>query len=92
MDTPLALKRQFVPGDVYEVYVSPLLTALSILESSPLVQRAGLAGDHLRVVVNDGIEEAGLKQILQGGGVQVQSIQVGEANLEDVFIHLAKEN
>ena len=57
MDTPLALKRQFVPGDVYEVYVSPLLTGLSILKSSPLVQRAGLAGDHLRVVVNDGVDQ-----------------------------------
>jgi ABC-2 type transport system ATP-binding protein len=91
MDTPLALKKQFVPGDVYEVYVSPLLTGLSILESSPIVLRAGLAGDHLRVVVNDGFNQEGLRQILEGGGAQVQTIQVGEASLEDVFIRLAKE-
>ena len=91
MDTPLALKKQFVPGDVYEVYVSPLLTGLSILEASPLVQRAGLAGDHLRVIVNDGLDQVGLKRLLEDGGAQVHAIQLGEASLEDVFIRLAKE-
>jgi ABC-2 type transport system ATP-binding protein len=91
MDTPLALKRQFVPGDVFEVYVSPLLTGLSVLESSPQVQRAGLAGDHLRVVVKGDINQAGLRQMLEDSGVEVQGIQTGERDLEDVFIYLAKE-
>jgi ABC-type multidrug transport system ATPase subunit len=91
MDTPLELKKQFVPGDVYEVYATPLLAGLSILESSPLVQRAGLAGDHLRVIVNNRIDQDGLKRTLVEGGVQVQAIHAGEASLEDVFIRLAKE-
>lgn len=91
MDTPLALKHQFVPGDVYEVYVTPLLSGLSILEASPLVQRAGLAGDHLRVIVNDSVDQDGLRLALEEGGVNVQAIQAGEASLEDVFIRLAKE-
>jgi ABC-2 type transport system ATP-binding protein len=91
MDSPLELKKQFVPGDVYEIYVSPLLTGLSVLESSPLVQRAGLAGDHLRVIVNNGIDQDGLMGTLQEGGVQVQAIHAREASLEDVFIRLAKE-
>jgi ABC-2 type transport system ATP-binding protein len=91
MDTPLELKKQFVPGDVYEIYASPLLNSLSILEASPLVQRVALAGDHLRVIVNDQIDQDGLKRTLEEGGVQVQTIHAGEASLEDVFIHLAKE-
>jgi ABC-2 type transport system ATP-binding protein len=91
MDTPLELKKQFVPGDVYEVYAAPLLTGLSILESSPLVQRAGLAGDHLRVIANDRIDQDGLKRLLEEGSVRVQGIHAGEASLEDVFLRLAKE-
>jgi ABC-2 type transport system ATP-binding protein len=91
MDTPLALKQQFVPGDVYELYVSPLLSGLSILEASPLVQRAGLAGDHLRVIVNDDVDQTQLRLALEEGSVMVQAIQAGEASLEDVFIRLAKK-
>jgi ABC-2 type transport system ATP-binding protein len=91
MDTPLALKEQFVPGDVYEVYSTPLLAGLSALESSPLVLRAGLAGDQLRAIVKKGVDEVELRQALEEAGVGVQSIKVGEPSLEDVFIHLAKE-
>ncbi len=55
------------------------------------MQRAGLAGDHLRVIVNDDVDQAGLRLALEEGGVKVQAIQAGEASLEDVFIRLAKE-
>ena len=91
MDTPLALKEQFVPGDVYEIYAAPLLTGMSLLESNPMVLRAGLAGDHLRAIVKTGVEQSGLREMLTTGGVDVQAIQAGEPNLEDVFIFLAKE-
>lgn len=91
MNTPLALKEQFVPGDVYEIYAAPLLDGLSALEASPLVLRAGLAGDHLRVIVKKEGNEVGLRQMLEDAGVDVQAVQVGEPILEDVFIHLAKE-
>jgi len=91
IDTPLALKEQFVPGKVYEVTAEPLLTGLSAVEANPLVVRAALAGDHLRVIVNEGTEMASLRQSLEEAGVKMQAIRAGEANLEDVFIHLAKE-
>lgn len=91
LDTPLALKKQFVPGEVYEIYAAPLLDGLAALESNPHVKRAGLAGDHLRVIVSEGLGAASLAQALEQAGVQVQSIQPGEPGLEDVFIHLAKE-
>jgi len=91
MDTPLALKEQFVPGDVYEIYAAPLLAGMSLLESNSMVLRAGLAGDHLRAIVREGVDASELKQALEAAGVEVQAIQVGEPNLEDVFVFLAKE-
>jgi ABC-2 type transport system ATP-binding protein len=90
MDTPLALKEQFVPGEVYEIYVTQLLAGLSVMETNPLTLRAGLAGDHLRVIVKEELDESGLRGILEDAGLKAQSIQVGEPSLEDVFIHLAK--
>ena len=35
MDTPLALKEHFVPGDVYEIYADPLLEGLSSIAAAP---------------------------------------------------------
>jgi ABC-2 type transport system ATP-binding protein len=91
MDTPLALKEQFVPGEVYEIFATPLLASLSAMEANPLALRAGLAGDHLRVIVKKELDETGLRGMLEEAGVEVQTILVGEPSLEDVFIHLAKE-
>lgn len=91
MDTPSELKQQFVKGDVFEIYLSPLLPGLSALEANPFVQRAGLAGDHLRVVVNKSINWEEIKRMLAFEGIQVEGIHPGETSLEDVFIHLAKD-
>ncbi len=91
MDTPLALKEQYVPGDVYEIYAQPLLAGLAALEAAPGVIRAALAGDHLRVILQAPGSPTSLQQALNSAGVQVQSIQAGERTLEDVFLHLAKE-
>jgi ABC-2 type transport system ATP-binding protein len=91
MDTPLALKEQFVPGSIYEIYAAPLLAGLSALESSPVVLRAGLAGDQLRAIVKKDADDTALRQVLEKAGVEVQSIKIGEPSLEDVFINLAKE-
>jgi hypothetical protein len=49
--------------------VDQFLTGLSVLESSPLVQRARMAGDHLRVVVNNGINQDAVKRALEECGV-----------------------
>jgi ABC-2 type transport system ATP-binding protein len=91
MDTPLALKEQFVPGKVYEIFAAPLLSGLSAMEGNPVVLRTALAGDHLRVIVEKGLEEKELRGMLEETGVEVHAIQPGEPSLEDVFIHLAKE-
>jgi len=90
MDTPSALKQQHIPGDVYEIYAEPLLAGLGALEAAPGVIRAGLAGDHLRVIVEKGRGEKTLQSALAAAGASVSSIQTGEPTLEDVFLALAK--
>lgn len=90
MDTPLALKEQYVLGDVYEIYAEPLLAGLGALEQITGVLRAVLAGDHLRVIVEQGLGEQTLKKALDAAGVSALSIQNGEPTLEDVFLALAE--
>src|SRR5690242_9501983 len=91
MDTPLALKEKIITGDVWELYTEPLLDGLNVLSTARGVLRAVLAGDHLRVIVERGMQEHDLRKMLASSGVRVSSILKGEATLEDVFISLAKE-
>jgi ABC-2 type transport system ATP-binding protein len=90
MDTPLALKEKLVPGDVWEVYTAALLEALDKLSKARGVLRYGLAGDHLRVIVEHDLSGEQLEKLLEDSGVAVSSIQKGEPTLEDVFLNLAK--
>ncbi len=90
MASPLELKKQFVPGGVYELYAEPLLGGLSALEALPFLQRVSLAGDHLRVILKPGASPADLQAALEPAGVVLQSVKPGEPGLEDVFMYLAK--
>jgi ABC-2 type transport system ATP-binding protein len=90
LDTPAALKKQVVPGDVWEVYAEPLQIALNACDTCAGVLRVGLAGDHLRMITERGTEEAGLMIGLQSSGLRVSMLERGEPTLEDVFLSLAK--
>lgn len=90
MDTPLALKEKLIPGDVWEIYTSSLLEGLNALSTAKGVLSFGLAGDHLRVMVEHHLGKHELKKMLEQTRVKVTSIQKGEPTLEDVFLTLAK--
>jgi ABC-2 type transport system ATP-binding protein len=96
MDTPTALKRTIIRGDVWEVYAHPLEHGLELLAAVDGVDRVGLAGDHLRVITqaHNGqgriIQKDELQRLLAENGVSVEKIEKGEASLEDVFLSLAK--
>ncbi len=90
MDTPLALKKQFIKGDIWELYCSPLLEGLNILNDVEEVTSVNLTGDHLRVIVQPGFGEALIKEALNASNIRIVSIQKGEAMLEDVFAALAR--
>jgi len=90
LDTPLALKARHVPGEVYEMYADPLLEGLNTLRALPGVQRAVLAGDHLRVIVERGKADEVFCRVLENRQLQALNILKGELTLEDVFLSLVK--
>jgi len=90
MDTPMALKEKIITGDVWELYAEPLLGGLNALSAADGVLRVGLAGDHLRVIVERGMQEKDLRKTLARSGVKLISILPGEPTLEDVFLSLAR--
>ncbi|MEP0806616.1 MAG: heme ABC exporter ATP-binding protein CcmA [Chloroflexota bacterium] len=90
MDTPSNLKRNIIPGDVWEVYAEPLEAGLEVLPEIEGVLRVGLAGDHLRTITERGKRKEDLLRALRGRNVNVKDVAVGEPTLEDVFISLAR--
>jgi ABC-2 type transport system ATP-binding protein len=89
MDTPTALKRTIIQGDVWEVYAHPLERGLDILAAAQGVDRVGLAGDHLRVISSQ-VQKETIQTLLAESGLSVEKIERGEASLEDVFLSLAR--
>ncbi len=90
MDTPSALKRRVVPGDVWEVFAQPLERGLAALAGLGEVLRVSLAGDHLRAITVRGLDGARLRDHLLSVGMNVSGIERGEPTLEDVFLSLAR--
>ena len=90
MDTPLNLKKNFIPGDVWEVFAEPLQDGLAVLPEVEGVLRVGLAGDHLRTITQRGKKKEELLTALKVKEVNVREIVIGEPTLEDVFISLAR--
>jgi len=89
MDTPTALKRSIIQGDVWEVYAQPLERGLDLLSAVEGVDRVGLAGDHLRVISSQ-VQKETMQRLLTEAGISVEKIECGEASLEDVFLSLAR--
>ncbi len=90
LDAPSTLKRQVVPGDVWEVSVAPLERALPALAALPGVLRVSLAGDHARAITDRGFPADRLRAGLKASGLTPSSVVPGEATLEDVFLALAR--
>lgn len=89
MDTTSALKSRWLPGKAWDVFAEPLLPALEALEVNPEVQRAGLAGDHLRAITSRQIQRKALVDHLRGTGFEGVRVREVEPSLEDVFLALA---
>ena len=90
MDTPSNLKRDIIPGNVWEVYAEPLQDGLAVLPGMEGVLQVGLAGDHLRTITEREKKKDDLLRALQEKHVNVREIKLGEPTLEDVFVSLAR--
>ncbi len=89
VDAPSALKHSALPGMAWDVFAEPLLAGLTALQRSPLVLRAGLAGDHLRAITEAGLAGERLRDVLEQAGLKGISVHRVEPSLEDVFLALA---
>lgn len=90
MDTPSNLKKNIIPGDVWEVFAEPLEVGLEVLPEIEGVLRVSLAGDHVRTITERGRKKEDLFETLKARNLNVRDIQIGEPTLEDVFISLAR--
>jgi ABC-2 type transport system ATP-binding protein len=89
IDTPSALKRDALPGVAWEVRATPLLRALAALEACPRVLRTGLVGDHLRAITASAGDTPALREALQSANASLETLEIVEPTLEDVFLALA---
>lgn len=89
MGTPSALKETALPGLAWDITATPTLAALEALERCSCVQRAGLAGDHLRAITPVGVTAETLRAHLAQSGVETVLIERVTPTLEDVFLSLA---
>jgi drug efflux transport system ATP-binding protein len=90
LDTPAELKRSVIPGDVWELRAEPLQMGLEACSKFSGILRVGLAGDHLRVIVEKNLSEKRLRLGVRGKGLTILGLERGEPTLEDVFLSLAK--
>jgi ABC-2 type transport system ATP-binding protein len=90
MDTPTALKRDYLPGVAWDVWADPLLPALAALDKCAGVMRTGLASAHLRVISTREVRQSDLSDALSIAGISGARITTTEPSLEDVFLALAQ--
>ncbi|MBM3152709.1 MAG: ABC transporter ATP-binding protein [Chloroflexi bacterium] len=89
MDAPAMLKERVITGEVWEIFVEPSERALSALSEVAGVDRVGLAGDHLRVIAQAGLDATRLQRAARTVVEADVSVERGQATLEDVFLSLA---
>ena len=91
-DTPRALKTAYLNGSAWDLAAYPLLEAVERLEQLPGIAQASLHGDQAHVILEpDAWTPESLTMKLAESGIKVQSIEVVESSLEDVFILLAHQ-
>src|SRR5574338_146212 len=74
MDTPSNLKRDIIPGDVWEIIAGPLQDGVAVLPDIDGVLRVGLAGDHLRTITERGKKKDALLTALKERNVNVRDV------------------
>jgi ABC-2 type transport system ATP-binding protein len=87
LDTPAALKQQFVPGEVVSVEGRDLHRAIEPARALPGVLAAEPFGARLHVRFERGrVDRSALDALLRSTGAQPERYGAVEASLEDVFL------
>jgi ABC-2 type transport system ATP-binding protein len=88
LDHPSAIRATF-PGEIVEVMAEPLEAALAVVRQDASVQDVQTFGERLHARLEQGQGEAAVTRIaeaLRQAGVELTSLRVVPASLEDVFI------
>ncbi len=89
-DTPVGLKNTFLKGAAWDLAVTPLLEAVETLVGMDGVAQASLHGDRAHVIIKPEVwTPEKLSQELTSRGLKVESIEMVQSTLEDVFTLLA---
>jgi ABC-2 type transport system ATP-binding protein len=87
LDTPLALKRTWVPERVMVARGKGLGAAAAALRSAPGVRAVAPFGAALHVrVERSGLDSSGVAGVLAGAGGRQVTVEEAEPSLEDVFL------
>ena len=97
MGSPAHLKEA-LPGRMWDIIIGrseqgqidQLLPVLDLLNSVPGVLRASLAGDQLRALVENQMNQTDLTQILAAAGFTAAQVEPAQPMMEDVFMSLVK--
>ncbi|NTV63151.1 MAG: ABC transporter ATP-binding protein [Oscillochloris sp.] len=91
LDTPIALKRSTIEGDVLEIEGSPQNQARDLLEDQPGVHEIAAHGARLHVTVDSAAQRSPqLEELLHHAGVEGIHIERIDPSLEDVFVTLVR--
>jgi ABC-2 type transport system ATP-binding protein len=89
LDTPAALKRGTIAGDVLEVEGSPQEQARELVATQPGVREVAPYGARLHAIVDDaGLRGAPIAGALQAAGIADARVEQIDPSLEDVFVAL----
>jgi ABC-2 type transport system ATP-binding protein len=92
LDTPIALKRSTIDGEVLEVEGSPQNQARDLLEAQPGVREVAPHGARLHAIVDDAaLRGPQIAQALREAGVEDVRAEQIDPSLEDVFVTLVRQ-
>jgi ABC-2 type transport system ATP-binding protein len=87
---PAEIKRRHLPGELLEVQADEWMTALDVVQASPLVIEAALYGTAIHALVRDATAAAALRADLEARGIAVRRIAPIAPTLEDIFVALVE--
>ena len=91
VDRPAGI-RASMQGTILEVVCTEIRRANALLKSEPALREVQLFGDRLNAVASDArTGEAAIRGALQGTGIEIRSLRVIPASLENAFISLIRK-
>ena len=91
-DTPQRIKETLIEHDILNLKATPLQQAFDILKRLPIIIDVNIYGDELHAVVKEATAAIPyIKKELESNGIMLEEAFQMKPTIEDVFVHLSKE-